>query len=159
LLPIYTMPGHLIRRLHQLSVSIFAAKMVEVGEDLTPIQYGALSAIGAYPGLDQATVASMIAYDRVTIGGVLDRLEQKHLITRNTKQGDRRSKVLFLTAKGKKLVQKIDDVVVAVQGEIVGGLTLAEQKQFNTLMAKIIVASGDDLSDHYLETKRTGTKD
>jgi MarR family transcriptional regulator, temperature-dependent positive regulator of motility len=128
LLPIYAMPGHLIRRLHQLSVS-----------------------------LDQATVASMIAYDRVTIGGVLDRLEQKLLITRNTKQGDRRSKVLFLTAKGKKLLQKIDGVVVAVQGEIVGGLTLAERKQFNALMAKIIVASGDDLSDHYLETKKTGT--
>jgi MarR family transcriptional regulator, temperature-dependent positive regulator of motility len=159
LLPIYAMPGHLIRRLHQLSVSIFAAKMAEAGEDLTPVQYGALSAIGAYPGLDQATVASMIAYDRVTIGGVLDRLEQKHLITRNTKQGDRRSKVLFLTAKGKKLLQKMDGVVVTIQGDIVSGLTLAEQKQFNALMAKIIVASGDDLSDHYLETKKTGTTD
>jgi MarR family transcriptional regulator, temperature-dependent positive regulator of motility len=157
LLPIYTMPGHLIRRLHQLSVGIFAAKMAEAGEDLTPVQYGALSAVKAYPGVDQATVASMIAYDRVTIGGVLDRLEQKLLVTRNTKKGDRRSKVLFLTAKGKKLLQKMDGVVVAVQGDIVGGLTLAEQKQFNALMAKIIVASGDDLSDHYLETKKTGT--
>jgi DNA-binding MarR family transcriptional regulator len=76
MLPIYRMPGHLIRRLHQMSVAVFAEKIAAAGADITPVQYGALCAVRAYPGLDQATVASMIAYDRVTIGGVLDRLEQ-----------------------------------------------------------------------------------
>jgi MarR family transcriptional regulator, temperature-dependent positive regulator of motility len=155
LLPIYNMPGHLIRRLHQQSASVFSQKVAKAGEDLTPVQYGALCAVRAYPGLDQATVASMIAYDRVTIGGVLDRLEQKELLTRGVKEEDKRSKVLFLTAKGKKLLQKLDPVVARVQLDVLQGLSTTEQKQFRAMMVKVLVASGDDLSDKYLEQQKT----
>ena len=51
------MPGHLIRRLHQISVSLFAARMAEAGLDLTSVQYAALVTVRENPGLDQATLA------------------------------------------------------------------------------------------------------
>ena len=61
-------------RLHQISVEIFASRMAEAGIDLTPVQFAALTTVDDNPGVDQATLAGLIAYDKVTIGGVVDRL-------------------------------------------------------------------------------------
>lgn len=38
---IHKMPGHLARRLHQISVAIFAEHMRRAGFDLTPVQFAA----------------------------------------------------------------------------------------------------------------------
>ncbi len=54
---IHTMPGHLIRRLNQISVALFMDRMAQVGLNLTPVQYAALCAIRNHPGIDQATVS------------------------------------------------------------------------------------------------------
>src|SRR5262249_19458275 len=73
------MPGHLARRFQQIAVAVFLAEVGEAGFDLTPVQYAALATIKANPGLDQVTLAGLIAYDRTTITGVVDRLVQKGL--------------------------------------------------------------------------------
>ena len=77
---IYASPGHVIRRLQQVAVSLFRDAVQAEGLDITPVQYAALRAIDAHPGLDQATLAGAIAYDRATIGGVIERLEIKGLV-------------------------------------------------------------------------------
>lgn len=85
MLDLHDMPGHLIRRLNQVSVSLFMEEATKAGYDLTPVQFAALSAIEAYPGADQATISGVIAYDRVTIGGVVDRLTQKGFVRRGSR--------------------------------------------------------------------------
>ncbi|MFT7595526.1 MAG: DNA-binding MarR family transcriptional regulator, partial [Paracoccaceae bacterium] len=97
---IYAMPGHLIRRLNQISVALFADRMAGAGLTLTPVQFSALSAIRTRPGIDQATVAGLVAYDRATMGKVIDRLEGRGLIRRTTSPTDRRAKELTLTEQG-----------------------------------------------------------
>jgi MarR family transcriptional regulator, temperature-dependent positive regulator of motility len=158
MLPIYQMPGHLIRRLHQMSAAVFLEKIVTAGEDITPVQYGALSAVRAYPGLDQATIASMIAYDRVTIGGVLDRLEQKSLLTRKVNSTDKRAKVVYLTTKGQKLLQMLDPIVAKLQDGVLPGLNAEEKIQLMELIAKVITAGGGDLSDQNAQEDRKKRK-
>ena len=73
----HDMPGHLARRFQQIAVAVFLAEVEEAGYDLTPVQYAALAAVGANHGIDQVTLAGLIAYDRSTITGVVDRLVQK----------------------------------------------------------------------------------
>ncbi len=73
------MPGHLIRRFQQIAVAIFHAEVAKIGIDLTPVQYAALSQIHDTADVDQATLAGLIAYDRATITGVIDRLVAKEL--------------------------------------------------------------------------------
>src|SRR5215213_2944818 len=68
------MPGHLARRFQQIAVAVFLAEVEDAGFDLTPVQYAALAAIKLNPGIDQVTLAGLIAYDRTTITGVVDRL-------------------------------------------------------------------------------------
>ena len=88
------MAGHLIRRLHQQSTQIFVQRTQAAGFDLTPVQFAALDAIHAHPATDQARVAEMIAYDRATIGGVIERLEQKGWVRRVVREHDRRAREL-----------------------------------------------------------------
>lgn len=137
------MPGLLIRRLHQIHVSVFADAMRDVGLDLTPPQFGALSVIAERPGLDQATLAGLIAVDRPTVGGVVDRLVAKGLVTRDTRASDRRAKVLGLTEQGHSILGQCLPVIDAVQSTILSGLSESEQAEFMRLATKIAKAGND----------------
>src|SRR2546430_13516707 len=95
------MPGHLARRFQQIAVAVFLAEVEDAGFDLTPVQYAALSAIRSNPGIDQVTLAGLIAYDRTTITGVVDRLVQKGLLVRHASSRDRRARELQITEAGK----------------------------------------------------------
>lgn len=140
---IYEMPGHLIRRLQQISVSIFSSGMKEAGFDLTSPQFAALTILDENPGIDQATLAGMIALDRPTIGGVLDRLVAKGLVERHTNKTDRRAKRLTVTSKGKETVKELRPVVLASQQLIMSGLSPEEAAQFISLAEKLALIHND----------------
>lgn len=131
------MAGHLIRRLHQQSTAVFQTRAKAAGVDLTPVQFAALSAIAADPGVDQASVAARIAYDRATIGGVIDRLEQKGLVSRVVSTRDRRARELSLTAEGSALYASFLPSVRAFQEDILPGLEAGERATFLRLAAKV----------------------
>lgn len=145
MLEIYAMPGHLIRRLNQIAVALFAERMAEAGLTLTPVQYAALVAIEAHPGIDQATVSGLVAYDRATLGKVIDRLESRGHITRRTATRDRRARELRLTPEGEALLHRARPLVQALQPEILAGLTEDERQRFLDLAEKATLA-GNDLS-------------
>ncbi len=140
---IHTMPGHLIRRLNQISTAIFSDRMAAENIKLTPVQFAALSEIEAMPGIDQATLAGAIAYDRVTLGGVVDRLEHKELVRRTISPNDRRARVLSLTANGVQLLNKARPIVKSLQNNILLGLDIKERDLFLHLLIKAIEAGND----------------
>ncbi|WP_341861293.1 MarR family transcriptional regulator [Gymnodinialimonas sp. 57CJ19] len=134
---IYTMPGHLIRRLQQISVSIFSEQMRSEGIDMTSPQFAALAILEEHPGIDQATLAGLIALDRPTIGGVIDRLAAKGLVARKVSETDRRAKQLALTPEGTAMVARMRPLVEATQSKVLDGLSADEQAQFTALAEKI----------------------
>lgn len=152
---IYNMAGHLIRRLNQISVSVFADRMAREGFDCTPVQYAALSMVNANPGLDQATLAGMIAYDRATLGGVVDRLEQKGMIKRSVSSSDRRARQLHLSDKGTKTLGIMKPIVAELQDDILTGLSQKEKAQLMRLLEKA-TSAGNQLSRAPLLGERAG---
>ena len=134
------MAGHLIRRLHQVSTQVFAARLKQAGVDLTPVQFAALDAIGAHPGGDQAGIAALIAYDKATIGGVIDRLQAKGLVARVPSKRDRRAREVSLTSAGTALLSTVTPMVRELQDDILGGLDDRERAQFLALAAKALAA-------------------
>jgi MarR family transcriptional regulator, temperature-dependent positive regulator of motility len=132
------MAGHLIRRLHQLSTLVFVQRTQAAGYDLTPIQFAALDAIHNHPGTDQATVAELIAYDRATIGGVIERLEQKGWVDRVVSERDRRARELSLTPEGQRTFKALVPVVRGLQDEILQGLGDADRARFLKLARQAV---------------------
>ncbi|WP_102224571.1 MarR family winged helix-turn-helix transcriptional regulator [Acidimangrovimonas sediminis] len=141
------MPGHLIRRLHQISTNVFAQRVRAAGFDLTPVQFAALDALGHRPGIDQAGLAEATAKDRATVGAVVDRLVQKKLVAREVSDRDRRARTLRLTPGGAALLAEVLPVVRALQAEILPGLTEDEYRQFVALAAKAAGHEGHEGQD------------
>ncbi|HEY8337795.1 MAG TPA: MarR family transcriptional regulator [Tardiphaga sp.] len=138
-------PGHLARRFQQIAVAVFHAEVEGAGFDLTPVQYAALTTIAAHPGIDQATLAGAIAYDRTTITGVVDRLAQKELLLRQANDRDRRVRELQITEQGRRVLDGIEPAVQAAQRSMLRGLTANEASQLVRLLQKAI-AAGNELS-------------
>ena len=124
------MAGHLIRRLHQHSTQIYTNRTREAGFDITSVQFAALDAIKANPGIDQAGVAGLIAYDRPTIGEVINRLVAKGLVERAVNDADRRARVLRLTPEGEDTFERLLPIVRDLQTAILGNLTPDERSAF-----------------------------
>ena len=151
-------PGHLARRFQQIAVAIFHAEIEAAGHDLTPVQYAALSTIKTRPGIDQVTLAGLIAYDRTTITGVVDRLVQKGLLVRQANSRDRRARALQITDQGQRTLDGIEPAVEAAQRIMLRGLTTDEAEQFMRLLRKAIDA-GNDLSRAPLRPPREAAMD
>lgn len=132
------MAGHLIRRLHQQSTQVFQAQTQAAGFDLTSVQFAALDGIAQQPGIDQASLAATIGFDRATIGGVIDRLEAKGLVERAVSAEDRRARLLHLTTDGEATLAACRPVVEALQAEILAPLTRAERTAFLALAQKAL---------------------
>ena len=142
---IHSMPGHLIRRLHQISIALFQERMAALGLDLTPVQFGALVLLSENPGIDQATLAGMIAQDRATTGMVVDRLQAKGLVDRRISPRDRRARELSLTREGATLLARVTPHARAVQSAILPGLNEDERDLFLDL-ARRAAEAGNELS-------------
>ncbi|SFR45335.1 MarR family winged helix-turn-helix transcriptional regulator [Litoreibacter janthinus] len=137
-LDLYALPGHLIRRLHQQSTAVFLEHTKAAGFDLTSVQFAAMSTLAKDPGLDQASLAKRIAYDRATIGGVIKRLEQKGLVRRQPDDEDRRAFKVSLTPEGDAVLAKLAPVVCALQSRILPDLSESEKASLLALMTKAL---------------------
>ena len=74
---LYGRPGFLLRRAHQIAVSLF---LEETGDlRITTTQFGILHLLKHSPGLDQISVAKLLGLDRSTTGMVLTKLEDFRL--------------------------------------------------------------------------------
>jgi DNA-binding MarR family transcriptional regulator len=129
------MPGHLIRRAQQTAVAIFVD--CTKGCRLTPVQYAAMTVAESYPGIDQRTLAGMVAFDPATIGDVVRRLEQRGLLHRQN-GSDRRTMRVSLTRAGEKILRKMDKLVLKSQVEILKPLSDGEQIILMFLLSKLV---------------------
>jgi DNA-binding MarR family transcriptional regulator len=133
---LYDKPGHLIRRLQQIAVAIFMDEAKAF--DITPVQYAALLSIDLHPGIDQTTLVNIVAFDKSTIGDVLERLTAKGLVDRLQGKQDRRTKVLRITPAGRRLLRKVDPAVSSAQDLILSPLQPRERAQFMKLMKRLV---------------------
>ena len=136
-----TLPGHLIRRVHQVSTAYCAE---ECGGDLTAVQYAALVAIGAHPGIDATRLSEIIYFDRSTIGDVLDRMVGKDWIRRASTHTDRRVKLLEITPAGQGVLQQVEPAIGRVQARLLAPLSSAEARTLTRLLSKMADAVEGD---------------
>ncbi len=133
---VYTKPGYLFRRMQQIAVSIFVEECRAF--DLTPVQYAALVAIQTHPGIDATRLSAVIAFDRSTLGSVIERLETKRYIERKPAPEDRRVKLLCLTKSGAALLREIMPSVDRAQARMLRPLKPADRKTLLALLSQLV---------------------
>jgi len=133
---VYTKPGYLFRRMQQIAVAIFMEECRAF--DLTPVQYAALVAIQTHPGIDATRLSAVIAFDRSTLGSVIERLLAKGLIERAASVEDRRVKLLTITKAGAALLRDISPSVAQAQVRMLQPLKAADRKALMALMSQLV---------------------
>jgi MarR family transcriptional regulator, lower aerobic nicotinate degradation pathway regulator len=133
---VYAKPGYLFRRMQQIAVAVFIEECKAFG--LTPVQYAALVAIHTHPGIDATRLSAVIAFDRSTLGSVIERLEAKDLVLRKPGSDDRRVKLLYLTKNGAALLGDIMASVDRAQARMLQPLKAADRKTLLALLTQLV---------------------
>ncbi len=135
------LPGHLVRRLQQIAVAIFLQESGSAG--VTPVQYAVLQSVANQPGIDQRSLARAAGLDTSTIAGVVDRLEDRALLQRSTPPGDRRVRLLHLTAEGGRLLAAVQPAMQRAQDRILQPLPAAERAVFLRMLHRLVTANNE----------------
>lgn len=132
---LYRRPGFLLRRAHQVSMALFELHCGEFG--LTPPQFGALTVLAAFPGIDQTTLGRALGYDKVTALHVVRGLEARKLVARSPGAGDRRRVAIALTEAGTALLLRARTGSKRASNQLLSPLQPQEQAQFLMLLDRI----------------------
>jgi DNA-binding MarR family transcriptional regulator len=133
---VYTKPGYLFRRMQQIAVALFVEECRPF--DLTPVQFAALVAIHTHPGIDATRLSAVIAFDRSTLGNVIERLESKGYVERKPSREDKRVKLLHPTKSGAALLREIMPAVDRSQARMLQPLKPTDRKTLMALLTQLV---------------------
>lgn len=105
--------------------------------DESKILLSVLDYLGKHNGCIQKSIATGCQIEPATLTGILSRMEEKKLIKRQTKDGNKRSLYVYLTDEGKRLQEIVNDTFEKVENEILGGISKSEKEQFINTFFKI----------------------
>jgi DNA-binding MarR family transcriptional regulator len=97
--------------------------------DLTYAQSQVLFYVGDHPGCHMGDVAKAFAVTLPAVTHIVDRLEQKHFVTRADDVADRRVYVLELTRKGASLARELQAVRMRGLEQVVATMSTEDRAQ------------------------------
>ena len=93
---------------------------------ITRSQWWVLAFLSRRDGMTQTALAADLDLTKVAIGGLTARLESAGFVERRSEERDARTRRIYLTRAGQKLVNTIREGVDAVESDILGTLTNEE---------------------------------
>lgn len=133
---LYKRPGFLLRRAHQISVSLFMEESAAF--NITTTQYGVLVILRCFEDLDQIGLSKKVGLDRSTTGLVVKRLESEGLVVRVEDRADRRRKVIVLTGKGERKLENLRGAAGAARERALSAFSPEEGTEFLRLLEKFV---------------------
>lgn len=88
-------------------------------------------------GMMQTELAKVMDVGKVTLGGLIDRLEASGLVKRQDDAADRRVKRVVMTARGTKLLADIQGVAAVVNAQIMDDITPADIARTELVLHKM----------------------
>lgn len=134
----WSRPGFLVRRLHQIGDALFFEECQS--KNITPIQFGILTALSMNPWLDQKAIGRELALDRTTTAQVLARLKTKGLIETRVNPDDRRSRLSVITKNGLKVIGSLHDCMQRAQDRLIAPLSESNRALFMKLVTQVVHA-------------------
>jgi DNA-binding MarR family transcriptional regulator len=129
--------GRLLHDIARLRRQMFDAEIKPLG--LTRSQFWVLSHLGRQTDtalLTQTEIADALDVGKVTLGGLIDRLEAHKLVQREPSTTDRREKFVRVTARGRRALSTASVVRPMIDNLITRGLT---QRQRDEAIAALTV--------------------
>jgi DNA-binding MarR family transcriptional regulator len=91
-------------------------------------EYVVLSELARAPAPTQAALAGTVGYDRSRLIALLDELEDRGLITRTQAPDDRRAHAVGVTARGRRLHERVQADIRSMERRLLADLERSEQE-------------------------------
>src|ERR1700744_1903997 len=126
--------GFILRMVSQRHAAIFAR---DIGTNLTPTQWAALSKLAEAGPSSQNQLGRLTAMDVATIKGVIDRLTARGLTETSPDPEDGRRLLVSLTRAGAQLAEKAAANALAISKETLAPLEPKERETLFALLNKL----------------------
>jgi MarR family transcriptional regulator, transcriptional regulator for hemolysin len=120
------------------------------GTGLTRAQWQLLREIYLKEGLNQGALAELLEVEPITVGRLVDRLEQAGLIERRPHPTDRRAWSLYLLPAAHPLLETLKHIAGETRAELLQGMSDTEIDEAMRLFAKMkdnLIAIMSDTAD------------
>lgn len=126
----------LLRQVHRALLAHQRQQLARL--DLTPLQVEVLQALKGQRGLRQAELARRTGTDRSSMAELAARLEERELIRRAPHPKDRRALLLFLTPKGRRLLQRAAPLLAEAEAALLAALTERQRVRLFELLRRLV---------------------
>lgn len=129
--------GFLIHDVSRLRRTVMDRQMKPMG--ITRSQWWVLTNLSRHEGdaLTQVELARLLDVGKVTVGGLIDRLEENGLVERMPDAQDRRVRRIAVSAKGRSLVEEMQSVAMDVNDASMKGVSEEERKTLIKVLSKM----------------------
>ncbi len=108
---------------------------------LTDVQFNVMMLLahqsGTNGGLSQAELSDMMLVNRANITSLIDRMEKAKLVIRTDAVADRRSNIIKMTARGRRLFNTVEPLYATQVREIMSRISVTEQKKLISALEKV----------------------
>jgi DNA-binding MarR family transcriptional regulator len=129
--------GYAIRRAQMRVYEDFYASLATL--DTTPTRFTLMLLIRENPGIRSVDLARVLGVARSGLVRLIDDLEQRGLISRETDRKDRRNQALVLTATGHQKLKRLEKVVATHEAKMTAELTESERKKLLELLWRVAI--------------------
>ncbi len=149
---------HLLHRVHQ---SLFRASDRMLGEQfgISTTQSAVMLYLKRRDGVSMGELASAIGLKITSASGLVDRMENKGLLSRIRSKADRRAMEVTLTPEGRALLTQAEPIVAQSNRQLIEKIaTVVDVEKFALACETIISASEDMYANTAAVTKDTTNK-
>lgn len=126
--------GFLIHDVSRIRKKVVDQAVVHHG--ITRSQFWVLVNIARYgrDGIAQTELARLMSVGKVSLGGLIDRMEANGIVERQPDPVDRRAKKVVMTSKGDDLLYDLQDLIEVLNKQIMKGITREQNKVLDELL-------------------------
>lgn len=139
---LHTDTGYLLYRLGLRSGRLFNATLEESGLRLR--HYAVLRYLATVEGALQRELSERLGYDPSAIVSLIDDLQGLGLVERRPAPGDRRSRIVVLTGRGRSTLRETGKSSRRVTDELLAPLDDTERAALHALLLRITEPDGRD---------------
>ncbi|MBW4646371.1 MAG: MarR family transcriptional regulator [Goleter apudmare HA4340-LM2] len=129
--------GYKLKLASQLIYRDFLEQLEPHG--LTPFHYLVLCCLWEEDGLPTSGIADKLKQLGATLTGVVDRMEERHLVYRERDRADRRIVRIWLTDEGRRLMTVLPPIGAQTIHKATQGISKAEQEAISRILDQIVL--------------------